>query len=363
MKTHTRTAAGTSSRSGYTSMSYVCAPSTRSRNGTGVPIAPERPALADVTAADRWRSSSPPWGGRRELFGRDELLRALGLAPTGRGSSSCRGLTLAPDPRCRRSPGARSWRRHGGRWRPPPTWRAKSMKSFAPPWARQSPSCPPHVRGQRLYSIDARRPAARPRGGLRLRLAPPDGDRSLRPRSRPPRVLPRSCPAELRARSSSLRRAGVPRLPHVRRLRPRLPASPLRPLPPGSPRRLQLPGPRVPGCLPGGSRAIGPSGTGGAMAGGGATPRRRNFDDPWCREEATSADDVDGGIAVRLGVGRFATSRCGLGHETSLRLQRRRRPHRRGRALPVHRVAALAGDRQRGDVAIERLGADELAAP
>ncbi len=60
MKTHTRTAAGTSSRSGYTSMSYVCAPSTRSRNGMGVPIAPERPALADVTAADRWRSSSPP---------------------------------------------------------------------------------------------------------------------------------------------------------------------------------------------------------------------------------------------------------------------------------------------------------------
>ncbi len=66
MTTHTRTAAGTSSRSGYTSMSYVCAPSTRSRNGTGVPIAPERPALADVTAADRWRSSSPPWERSRE---------------------------------------------------------------------------------------------------------------------------------------------------------------------------------------------------------------------------------------------------------------------------------------------------------
>jgi hypothetical protein len=39
-----------------------------------------------------------------------------------------------------------------------------------------------------------------------------------------------------------------------------------------------------------------------------------------------------------------------------VRLQRRRDLGGGGRALPVHRSPALAGDRERGDVALERLG-------
>ena len=93
---NTPTTGGTISRSGYTSMSYVCTPSTRSTKGAGVSIVPERPALAAVTAADRWRSSSPPWEWKRELFGWDELFGRSGASETHGRPERAGAVTLSP---------------------------------------------------------------------------------------------------------------------------------------------------------------------------------------------------------------------------------------------------------------------------